>query len=170
MLSDRIRAMGAPHWLALFGLILAAWGALYLMAVPQSLRDMGDLYGAEFWAGLCVVTPDAAGFARMVLMWALMSAAMMAPTVLPALATYDDLSRSGAATSMPRLVAQAISPSGWASPCWRRARRWGSSPPGFWTRWARAPRPGSRPCCWPGRAPTSSPPSRRTAWLNAARR
>lgn len=104
MLSDRIRAMGAPHWLALFGLILAAWGALYLMAVPQALRETSALYGADFWASLCTVTPDAAGFARMVLMWSLMSAAMMAPTVLPALATYDDLGRTGANTRMWQLV------------------------------------------------------------------
>jgi predicted metal-binding membrane protein len=37
------------------------------------------------------VTPDAAGFIRMTAMWALMSAAMMAPTALPAFATYDEL-------------------------------------------------------------------------------
>lgn len=105
MFADRIRAMTAPHWLALFALILLAWAALYLMAVPAELRAARAVYGADFWAALCTVTPDAAGFARMVAMWSLMSAAMMAPTVLPALATYDDLGRGGADTSMRRLVA-----------------------------------------------------------------
>lgn len=94
MLSDRIRAMGAPHWLALFGLILAAWMALYAMALPADLRESARIFGADFWESLCLVTPDAAGFGRVVLMWALMSAAMMAPTALPAFATYEDLGRS----------------------------------------------------------------------------
>jgi predicted metal-binding membrane protein len=94
MLSDRIRAMGAPHWLALFGLILGAWVMLYAMALPDDLRASARIFGAEFWDSLCTVTPDAAGFGRVVLMWALMAAAMMAPTALPAFATYDDLGRS----------------------------------------------------------------------------
>ena len=94
MLSDRIRAMGAPHWLALFGVILGAWLALYAMALPADLRASARIFGAEFWESLCTVTPDAAGFGRVVLMWALMAAAMMAPTALPAFATYDDLGRS----------------------------------------------------------------------------
>jgi predicted metal-binding membrane protein len=86
--------MGAPHWLALFGLILAAWMALYAMALPAELRESARIFGAEFWESLCLVTPDAAGFGRVVLMWALMAAAMMAPTALPAFATYEDLGRS----------------------------------------------------------------------------
>ena len=95
-MSDRIRAMGAPHWLALFGLILGAWAVLYIMAVPWDLRVAARVYGTEFWQTYCTLTPDAAGFARIVSMWALMSAAMMLPTALPALATYDDLSHAGA--------------------------------------------------------------------------
>jgi predicted metal-binding membrane protein len=94
MLSDRIRAMGAPHWLALFGLILGAWVILYAMALPADLRASARVFGAAFWESLCTVTPDAAGFGRVTLMWALMAAAMMAPTALPAFATYDDLGRS----------------------------------------------------------------------------
>jgi len=89
--ASRIRAMAAPHWITLFGFILLGWGALFLMAAPEIMREGATLYGAEFWAGLCNLTPDAAGFARITLMWVLMSAAMMAPTALPAFATYDDL-------------------------------------------------------------------------------
>jgi predicted metal-binding membrane protein len=105
MLAERIRAMGAPHWLTLFGLILGAWVLLFVMAVPADLRAAGALYGAEFWKDFCTLTPDAAGLARMVAMWALMSAAMMAPTVIPALATYDDLAQTGTSTNMARLMA-----------------------------------------------------------------
>ena len=60
MLADRIRAMAAPHWLVLFGLILAAWGALYVLAVPADMRGLASLYGADFWRKFCVLTPDGA--------------------------------------------------------------------------------------------------------------
>lgn len=105
MLFDRIRSMAAPHWIALFAFILTGWIMLYAMSLPADLRAMSRIYGAEFWASLCVVTPDAAGFARISLMWVLMSAAMMAPTALPAFTTYDDLSRSDATTRFAPLIA-----------------------------------------------------------------
>jgi len=90
--------MTGGHWLAVFGLILGAWVVLYAMSLPSDLRDMGRIYGAEFWVELCSVTPDAAGYLKVVLMWAAMSAAMMAPTFLPALTTYDDLTATQATT------------------------------------------------------------------------
>lgn len=88
--------MGAPHWLLVFAVILGAWGLLYAMSVPADLRRAGAIYGPDFWLELCRVTPDAAGLGRLAMMWAAMSAAMMAPTFLPALATYDDLTGTGA--------------------------------------------------------------------------
>ncbi|MDB3912768.1 DUF2182 domain-containing protein [Paracoccaceae bacterium] len=105
MVSEKIRAMGAPHWLLLFGVIGAAWGLLYAMALPSDLRAAGQVYGLDFLTQLCVVTPDAAGLLRVTLMWCLMSAAMMAPTVLPALATYDDLAQTVPGTNFTLLVA-----------------------------------------------------------------
>ena len=104
MILARVRRMAGLHWLVLFGLILAAWGMLYAMALPEDLRTGAALYGADFLQSLCMLTPDAAGFGRIVAMWALMSAAMMAPTVLPAFATYDDLAHS-AETRFAALVA-----------------------------------------------------------------
>lgn len=104
-LTEGIRRMSGLHWLMLFGGILLCWAALFAMSVPQDLRAAGAVYGAEFWLTLCTMTPDAAGAARMVLMWVLMSAAMMAPTALPAFATYDDLSRSAEGTRFGDLVA-----------------------------------------------------------------
>lgn len=86
--------MGAAHWLVLFGLILAGWVALWLMAVPAETRALSKIYGAEFWISLCLSTPSITGYFNLFLMWALMAAAMMLPTALPALATYDDLSQS----------------------------------------------------------------------------
>lgn len=92
------------HWLALFAVILVAWGLLYLMAMPADLRAAGRIYGADFWRDLCTLTPDGAGFLRMLAMWGLMSAAMMAPTALPAFATYEDLSHSAPDTRFGHLV------------------------------------------------------------------
>ncbi|NNE87241.1 MAG: DUF2182 domain-containing protein [Silicimonas sp.] len=68
------------------------------MAIPAELREASRVFGSAFWAELCVVTPDIAGYGRVVVMWTLMSTAMMLPTALPALGAYDDLSASGADT------------------------------------------------------------------------
>jgi predicted metal-binding membrane protein len=91
MVAARIRSMARPHWLALYGGDPRGLGALYVMALPADLRAAGAIYGAEFLRSLCIVSPDAAGYAGLVAMWLLMSAAMMAPTALPAFATYDEL-------------------------------------------------------------------------------
>lgn len=92
MLSDRIHAMRGSHWLLLFAVIAMAWLALFLMAIPAELRVTAAL-DQEFWRTICTLGPDGAGFAGVASMWVLMSAAMMAPTALPAFATYDDLRR-----------------------------------------------------------------------------
>jgi len=94
MLARLIRTMATPQWLGLFGLVLAGWAALYMMAIPAEMRSLSRIYGSDFWAGLCRVTPDSAGALKLWGMWALMSAAMMLPTALPAFATFDDLPTS----------------------------------------------------------------------------
>ncbi|TNJ41489.1 DUF2182 domain-containing protein [Phaeobacter sp. B1627] len=103
-LTESFRQMTGLHWLLLFAGILSAWAALFAMSVPADLRAAGVTYGGDFWLQLCTMTPDAAGGAKMVLMWALMSAAMMAPTALPAFATYDDLGQSAPGTRFGDLV------------------------------------------------------------------
>lgn len=95
MITESFRKRTGWHWLALFGLIVLAWSCLYAMSLPADLRAAGRIYGAEFWESLCAVTPDAAGYLRVSLMWVLMAGGMMAPTALPAFATYDDLGQSG---------------------------------------------------------------------------
>ncbi|SHK23869.1 Predicted metal-binding integral membrane protein [Shimia gijangensis] len=104
MFAARIRSMTGIHWIALFGAILGAWVVLYLMSLPTDLRAAGKVYGSDFWVSLCTVTPDAAGYLRVLAMWVLMSAAMMAPTALPAFATYDDLGHSTDGTNFGHLV------------------------------------------------------------------
>jgi predicted metal-binding membrane protein len=108
MISHRIRQMTGIHWIVLFSAILVAWGALYLMSVPADVRVISQIYGADFWASLCVVTPDAAGYLRIFSMWALMSAAMMAPTALTAFATYEDLGHTTQTKFTPLVVGYAV--------------------------------------------------------------
>ncbi|MEM8958595.1 MAG: DUF2182 domain-containing protein [Pseudomonadota bacterium] len=83
--------MARMHWLGLFGLVLLGWALLFAMAIPADLRDLETVYGADFIAALCGVTPGVAGLWLGIAMWMLMSGAMMLPTALPAFATYDDL-------------------------------------------------------------------------------
>ena len=92
----RLAAMGQGHWLAFYGLVLAAWALLYAMQLPPDLAAAARLLGPELWEALCSVEPGLAGAPTVFLMWAAMAAGMMAPTALPALATYDDLRASGA--------------------------------------------------------------------------
>ncbi|MEO1238914.1 MAG: DUF2182 domain-containing protein [Pseudomonadota bacterium] len=93
----------------LFGMILVAWVALLGMSIPDDLRDASRVFGQEFWVALCTVSPNLAGFGRVVLMWVLMSAAMMLPTAVPAFRSYDDLGRSGADVNLAGLVAGFLS-------------------------------------------------------------
>ncbi|MBS0123066.1 DUF2182 domain-containing protein [Thetidibacter halocola] len=87
-----IRARDAL-WLGFFAAILAAWGWLYLMARAADVDWLGrpGLW-AETLAALCT-GPGAsvAGFAAVWAMWAAMGAAMMLPTMLPVLRTYQRL-------------------------------------------------------------------------------
>ncbi|MBM1221305.1 DUF2182 domain-containing protein [Ponticoccus sp. SC2-23] len=99
----RIRSLGRAHWLAFFGGLLVCWAALFAMAIPAELRSLEATYGASIIEFLCGGALGAQSYPASLAMWALMSAAMMAPTILPALATYDDLSNV-AATGFWRLV------------------------------------------------------------------
>lgn len=95
MLAMRIRSFGRTGWLAFFAAILLAWMLLIQMAVPADLRAYETRFGAAALEFLCAGTPGDAGILATIAMWALMSAAMMAPTALPAFATYGDLSAVG---------------------------------------------------------------------------
>lgn len=103
MLALRIRSLGRVHWLAFFGGLLVCWATLFAMAIPGELRALEATYGASIIEVLCGGTLGAQSLPAAFSMWALMSAAMMAPTILPALATYDDLSNV-AATGFWRLL------------------------------------------------------------------
>ncbi len=103
-LAGRLRRMNGRHWLLFYGGVAGAWLVLYAMQLPSEMLTAASLYGADFWQTLCAVQPGVAGAPGIFLMWAVMSAAMMAPTFLPTLATYDDLVRCGAARGFAGLL------------------------------------------------------------------
>lgn len=105
MLLSRIRAMTGWHWLSLFALILVSWAVLFAMSIPEDLRTGAKMFGADYIIALCTISPDAAGFGKLVLMWGLMSTAMMAPTALPAFTTFDDLRHSAPDARFSHLIA-----------------------------------------------------------------
>jgi len=104
LLAIRIRSVRRAHWLAFFGAVLLCWALLFRMAIPGDLRALEATYGTALVEVLCGGGLGAAGFGPTFAMWTLMSAAMMAPTALPAFATYDDLS-SVTATGFGKLLA-----------------------------------------------------------------
>ena len=78
-------------WLGLFALILAAWVALFTMTLDVPPAGLAS----DIWASLCG-GPMTASYHVLFAMWALMAAAMMLPTFIPALRTFISLGHAGA--------------------------------------------------------------------------
>ncbi|MFC2969049.1 DUF2182 domain-containing protein [Acidimangrovimonas pyrenivorans] len=81
-------------WGGFFALVLAAWAILWLMAQQQAGGPGAVAPG--FWTALCGGGAASAAPLAVTLMWAVMAAAMMAPTAAPSLRTYLDLGHAGA--------------------------------------------------------------------------
>jgi predicted metal-binding membrane protein len=98
MLTTAFRRHVSPpalRWVAFYALILAAWVMLFTaLAGPEAA--VARAMGQPLWLALCRAGVESAGYWPAVAMWSLMGAAMMAPTLLPALKTYDDLSHTSA--------------------------------------------------------------------------
>ncbi len=82
------------HWLGFYTLLSASWLAIVAIAAPA--RDSDGWLSAL--AAMCGSGAGGSDFVLVWGMWSLMSAAMMAPTAVPALRVYDDLRHAGAAT------------------------------------------------------------------------
>jgi predicted metal-binding membrane protein len=82
-------------WLSFFGLILVAWWVMYSMSIDMDV----DLLGrpGEMGARMAAMDPNMpmympmANFGPLFWMWAIMMAAMMLPTLVPTLRSYEDL-------------------------------------------------------------------------------
>ena len=77
-------------WLSFFGVILAAWAFLYMMATMSGV----DLIGRP--VGMNMMPMET--FGPLFAMWAIMMAAMMLPTMVPTLRAYEDLMQSANGT------------------------------------------------------------------------
>ncbi|WP_299196280.1 DUF2182 domain-containing protein [uncultured Tateyamaria sp.] len=82
-------------WLGFFGTILASWWVMYSMSLSMDL----DLFGrpGDMDARMAAMDPrmpmymPMANFGPLFAMWAIMMAAMMLPTLVPTLRSYEDL-------------------------------------------------------------------------------
>ncbi|SLN14161.1 DUF2182 domain-containing protein [Pseudooctadecabacter jejudonensis] len=70
-------------WLAFFAAIVLAWAVMYMMAIMSGLDLIGRPVGENM---MPMVT-----FGVLFPMWAIMMAAMMLPTLVPTLRSYEDL-------------------------------------------------------------------------------
>lgn len=77
-------------WLSVFGVILASWSFLYMMAMMSGV----DLIGRP--VGMNMMPMET--FGPLFAMWAIMMAAMMLPTMVPTLRAYEDLMQSANGT------------------------------------------------------------------------
>ncbi len=99
ILQTPIRSL---FWLAYFGTILTAWWMMYMMAMDMGL----DLIGrpGAMAEKMRAMDPAMAGmmpmarFGPLFAMWAIMMAAMMLPTLVPTLRSYEDLMTSATGT------------------------------------------------------------------------
>jgi predicted metal-binding membrane protein len=117
-------------WLGFFALILAAWAGLFAVVQRAPLTEVP----AGFWDSLCLGA-GSASFSQLAAMWALMAAAMMLPTFVPALRTFLDLGQAGATKPLDAValvagyaliwlggaalaagVQQGLAASGWLAP------------------------------------------------------
>ncbi len=87
-------------WLLFFASVLAAWSALFVMQVPFAADNAAGTSGAALLWSLCSGSVGEAGYPTAILMWALMTLAMMAPTAFPAFRTYRDLAHTDAANTV----------------------------------------------------------------------
>ena len=91
-------------WLGFFGLILISWWFMYVMSMDMDL----DLLGrpGEMGARMAAMDPrmpmymPMANFGPLFWMWAVMMAAMMLPTMVPTLRSYEDLMTSADGTRL----------------------------------------------------------------------
>ncbi|MEL7378928.1 MAG: DUF2182 domain-containing protein [Pseudomonadota bacterium] len=82
-------------WLGFFAIILLSWVFLYMMAIGMGLDVIGR--PNEMAQRMAMMDPrmdmdmPMARFGPLLSMWAIMMAAMMLPTMVPTLRTYEDL-------------------------------------------------------------------------------
>lgn len=82
----------AAAWLAIYAVLAGSWVAVWAMDPRAHLPSGLGALGAEGLAALCLSAARDASFPGLWTMWAVMGAAMMLPTALPALGAFSTLS------------------------------------------------------------------------------
>ena len=78
-----------------------SWIFVFLVSQDASgVQPLQSIYGADFWVALCSQAQGFNNLFSLFLMWVIMSGAMMMPTLVPTLKTYQDLIYSGAGNSL----------------------------------------------------------------------
>lgn len=81
-------------WLAFFVAVIVSWWMMYAMAMQMGLNWYGARVGMMDMAGM----PPMDSLAMLVPMWAIMMIAMMGPTFVHTMTTYEQLMRSANGT------------------------------------------------------------------------
>lgn len=96
--SESFRSNRLPgfSWLAFYLMVIASWLALFTISLPPLQWSNFLAYGLDLWTEICRIDPRSAGVPAVFAMWSIMAAAMMMPTFVPALKTYEHLVSAGA--------------------------------------------------------------------------
>lgn len=86
-------AADRAQWAAFFLLVVLGWSALFAMSLADSAGNSTTGADVSLWQTICGTGPNRAGLPALLAMWSLMSVAMMAPTIVPLLRLYSDLTR-----------------------------------------------------------------------------
>ena len=81
-------------WLVFYLLLILAWLAVLVMGVAEEFSE--DIAFMAIVKEICSSSVLSVDILGLFLMWVLMSVAMMAPTIIPTLITYQDLLVAGA--------------------------------------------------------------------------
>ena len=94
-LSTAARASSAGYWVGLYVLIAAAWIALYVLSLGHISTPLFGVLDSRFdlvaWQQLCRTASSDVALMPLIGMWTLMTLAMMLPSALPFLRTYQDI-------------------------------------------------------------------------------
>ncbi len=84
-------------WVTFFvGIMISWWALLWMSAEHAAITRIGPSnLGVEFLLSLCLTATNELTFFGLVAMWSVMSLAMMAPTAVPMLKSYQDILIAG---------------------------------------------------------------------------
>ena len=82
------------NWLVFYFLIILSWLTVLVMGLAENFS--GDIALMKIVMEICTSSVFSVNIFGLFMMWVLMSIAMMAPTIIPTLVTYQDLLIAGA--------------------------------------------------------------------------